>query len=639
MNTPASSPTHDGAATPRGGARHLLLLTLGAMGVVYGDIGTSPLYAMRECFFGAHSVPPSENNIMGVLSLLFWTLTIIVSFKYILIVLRADNRGEGGGMAQLALITKLYPRNTDLHRHPFILMGIFGAALVYGDGAITPAISVLSAVEGLTIATPVFQPLVMPLSLAILVALFLVQKHGTGRIGRVFGPIILVWFLTIAILGVRSILNEPRVLWSLHPAYGFEFLRSEGAHAFLSLGSVFLAVTGAEALYADMGHFGRSPIRLGWLAVAFPSLVLNYLGQGALLLNDPTAARNPFYLLAPEGGLYPLVFLATCATIIASQALISGAFSITRQAVQLGYLPRLQMLHTSSEEIGQIYVPLVNWMLLGAVIWLVLTFHNADQLANAYGVAVAATMIVTTILTMYVARNVWKWPLLPVLLLLTFLLGIDLAFFTSNITKIPAGGWFPLVLGAVIFLIMTTWHRGRVLLAERLRSILTPTDHFIEQIASFEPHRLPGTAVFMARSLNAVPSALFHNVRHNRVLHERVLLLTVDTEDIPHVPTEDQIAVEPLGQGFYRVMVHYGFMDTPNILDALSRLTPHGIDVDLNELTFYLSRETIVATPLPGMAMWRERLFAFMSRNAERAATFFRIPSKQVMEIGQQIDL
>lgn len=639
MNAPLSSPTHDGATAPRGGARHLLLLTLGAMGVVYGDIGTSPLYAVRECFFGAHSVPPTESNIMGVLSLLFWTLTIIVSFKYILFVLRADNRGEGGGMAQLALITKLYPRNADLHRHPFILMGIFGAALVYGDGAITPAISVLSAVEGLTVATPVFQPLVMPLSLAILTVLFCVQKKGTGQIGRVFGPVILLWFVAIAMLGLRGIWAKPEVLWALHPGYGLRFLLSEGAHSFITLGSVFLAVTGAEALYADMGHFGRAPIRLGWLAVAFPSLVLNYLGQGALLLADPSAARNPFYLLAPEGWLYPLVFLATCATIIASQALISGAFSITSQAVQLGYLPRLQMLHTSSEEIGQIYVPLVNWMLLGAVIWLVLTFHNADQLANAYGVAVAATMVVTTILTMYVARHVWRWPLLPVLILLTLLLGIDLAFFASNITKIASGGWFPLALGAGIFLIMTTWHRGRVLLAERLRSILTPTDQFIEQVTSYKPHRLPGTAVFMARSLNAVPSALFHNVRHNRVLHERILLVTIDTEDIPHVPHEDQIAVEPLGQGFYRVMVHYGFMDNPNILEALSRLTPHGIDLELSELTFYLSRETIVATPLPGMAMWRERLFAFMSRNAERAATFFRIPSKQVMEIGQQIDL
>ena len=621
------------------GRRYLAALTLGALGVVYGDIGTSPLYAMRECFYGAHGIAPTREHIFGVLSLIFWALVSIVSLKYLLFVMRADNRGEGGEMALLALISKHRPQDMVGRRRVFILMGIFGAALIYGDGVITPAISVLSAVEGLKVATPVFEPFIIPITIALLACIFFLQRSGTGRIGSVFGPVILLWFLTLGALGIHGITLAPEVFGALSPGYALGFLREQGLGSLVTLSSVFLVLTGAEALYADMGHFGRTPIRIGWFLIVLPGLMLNYLGQGALLLTRPEAARNPFYLLAPEPLLYPLVALATCATIIASQALISGAFSITGQAIQLGYLPRLTTRHTSSREIGQTYVPLVNWLLFAAVIWLVLTFQSSDRLASAYGIAVSTTMIITSILILYIARTIWKWNRLAIGALLVTLLAVDLTFFVANFSKLLHGGWFPLLVGVIMFTLMSTWKRGRSILSDRLRSASMTPEKFVKNIAAGIPTRLPGTAIFMAKSPEVIPSALFHNIRHNHVLHERVILLTIETEEIPTVPPDARVELDPLGHGFYSVVVHYGFMERPDIPAALDALAVHGLDLPVYSTTFYLSRETLIATGLPGMALWRERLFAFMSRNAQRAATWFRIPSTQVVEIGIQVEL
>jgi KUP system potassium uptake protein len=620
-------------------AGHIAALTLGALGVVFGDIGTSPLYALRECFHGPHAAELSPTTLYGVLSLMFWALIAVVSLKYILFVMRADNKGEGGEMALLALINKHRPQDIHSSRRIFIFLGIFGAALIYGDGMITPAISVVSAVEGLKIATPIFEPYVVPITLVILTILFAFQKYGTAKIGAVFGPIICVWFVTLGVLGIGGIALHPEILYSLSPTYAFEYFHTLGWRGFAILGGVFLVLTGAEALYADMGHFGRLPIRIGWFGLVFPSLMLNYLGQGALILHDQTALENPFYKLAPDWFLLPLVALATLATIVASQALISGAFSITRQAVQLGFLPRLEIRHTSSEEIGQIYIPLVNWVLFAAVVWLVLTFQTSTRLADAYGVAVSTTMIVTTILTIYIAATVWRWNRYVIGLLLVTLLVIDIAFFAANFSKFFRGGWFPLTVGIVVFVIMSTWKRGRALLSRRLQERLPAPDKFLKEALKSNPRRLPGTAIFMARSPNSTPSALFHNFQHNQVLHQRVIILTVNTEEIPHVPAEGRIELDPLGNSFFAVTLHYGFMDTPNIPEALRGLVVHGIELLPVSTTYYLSRETLIATPLPGMALWREILFVFMSRNAQRAATYYRIPSQQVVEIGVQVEL
>ena len=616
-----------------------LLLALGALGVVFGDIGTSPLYALRECFHGSHAMTPTRESILGVLSLIFWSLIVVVSLKYLLFVMRADNRGEGGEIALLALITKHRSRDTARSRRILILMGIFGAALIYGDGVITPAISVLSAIEGLKVATPVFEPFVLPITITILTALFCLQQFGIGRISSVFGPIIFLWFLTLGVLGLRGILGAPEVLAALNPLYAAAFLTEHGTGSLLTLGSVFLVVTGAEALYADMGLFGRSPIRFAWFSFVLPALVLNYFGQGALLLVQPEAAANPFYLLAPDYLLYPLVALATVAAIIASQALISGAFGLTRQAIQLGYLPRLEIRHTSRDEIAQTYVPLVNWSLYLAVVWLVLTFPSSDALAWAYGVAMSITMIITTTLTAWIAGAVWGWPRFVVWGLFAALIIVDLTFFVANFSKIIFGGWFPLLVATLVFILMTTWKKGRALLADRLRLVSMTPERFVRQIATALPSRLPGTAVFMAKTRNVVPSALFHNIRHNHVLHERVLLLTIEIEEVPTVGAADRAEVESLGNGFFNVVLRYGFMDEPDLPEALRALAPYGLELPLYSTTFYLSRETLIATDLPGMALWREQLFAFMSRNAQRAATWFRIPSTQVVEIGVQVEL
>lgn len=616
---------------------HNFTLALGALGVVFGDIGTSPLYAVRECFYGSHGIAPTPDNVLGVLSLIFWTLTIIVSIKYLLFVLRADVKGEGGVMALLAIISKHHSKEDPARYRLYIYLGLFGAALIYGDGVLTPAISVLSAVEGLQIATPLFESFVVPITLLILTVLFLLQRHGTGRIGAVFGPVILIWFLVLSILGIYGIVQAPRVLEALNPVLAISFFKDGGFHGFMILGAVFLVATGAEALYADMGHFGRGPIRIAWFSVAFPALVLNYFGQAALLLNDPSAARNPFYLLAPSYFLYPLVALSTCATIIASQALISGAFSLTHQAVQLGFLPRLTIKHTSSNEIGQIYVPLVNWALFFSVVYIVFTFQSSDKLAGAYGVAVSTTMIITSILILYIARNVWRWRLSFVLILFVILITVDFAFFAVNISKIGHGGWLPLLMGGVVYTIMSTWRRGREILANRLQAMTLSSEKFIEQLNLKIKHRTPGCAIFMARTPNSIPSALFHNAKHNHVIHERVFIVTVLTKETPHVDPAESLEVLALGENMYSVYINSGFMDSPNVPDILKRLADHGIEPPSAATTYFLSRETVIATPLPGMAQWREHFFAFMSRNAQRAAAYFKIPSDQVIEVGVQV--
>lgn len=617
---------------------YFFITSLTALGVVFGDIGTSPLYTIRECFHGSHGIPLSEGNILGVLSLIFWALLLVVSLKYLTVVLRADNRGEGGVLALMALANP-GRKMAKLSQRGAIAIGLFGAALLYGDGIITPAISVLSAVEGLKVATWLFEPYIVPISLTILVGLFWLQRYGTSAIGIAFGPIIFVWFSVLGLLGFVSIIKSPEVLAAMNPVHAVNYFLENGLHGFPILSSVFLALTGAEALYADMGHFGRKPIKFAWITVALPGLLLNYFGQGALLLRDKDAIQNPFYLLAPDWALLPMVGLATLAAVVASQAMISGAFSLTRQAVQLGYLPRLVIRHTSSDEIGQIYVPTVNWIMLAATIWLVTTFQSSSNLASAYGIAVSLTMVITTILAFIVARNFWKmsaWTAVP---LFGFFLILDLAFFSANFLKVFHGGYVPLVIGAFIFILMTTWKKGRDLLADRLRQVLMTPERFIKQIVPTFPHRLPGTAIFMARNANLIPAALFHNVKHNQVLHETVVLLSVRTEEIPHVPLPGRVEVEELDSGFWSVVIHYGFMDTPNVPEALKLCQPSGLKLDSRTTTYFLSRETLIATAIPGMSIWRENLFGFMNRNAERAANFFKIPSNQLVEIGIQIDL
>lgn len=616
--------------------RYLFTLTLGALGVVYGDIGTSPLYAMRQCFHGIHAVQATPENIVGVLSLILYSLILIISVKYITFVMRADNHGEGGILALMALV----PHSRSSARTGLLTgLGLFGAALLYGDGMITPAISVLGAVEGLSIATPFFEPYIIPITVAILVLLFIIQYRGTGGVGALFGPIMIVWFVTIAALGVRWIGSETRVLGAINPAHAWRFFIDNGYRGFLVLGSVFLVVTGGEALYADMGHFGRKPIRLAWAALVLPALLLNYFGQGALMLHDPLHAEHPFFLLAPGWLLYPLVVLATAAAVIASQALISGAFSLTRQAVQLGYSPRVDIDYTSAEEKGQIYVPQVNWGLMLSTIGLVIGFRSSSNLAAAYGIAVTMTMVITTVLLYFVARKVWRWRLLPSLILTTFFLIIDVAFFGANVLKIVQGGWFPLVVGTVIFTLMTTWKRGRALVAARLSSRAYPFEKFMEHIERDPPIRVPGTAVFMTGTSGGTPPALLHNLAHNKVLHEQIVLCTVTTADVPFVGKEEQVKVQDLGRRFYRVTLTYGFAQQPNVPDAMRQATEQGLEVDENETTYFLGRETILVTRAPGMALWRERLFVLMSRNAVRATAFFRIPPERVVELGMQLEI
>ena len=611
-------------------------LALAALGIVYGDIGTSPLYALKEVFAGGHPVPVNPANILGILSLVVWSLVIVVSIKYVVFIMRADNRGEGGIMALMALALR---KSEGRARAAIMLAGIVGAALFYGDGVITPAISVLSAVEGLEVATPALKAYVIPVTIGVLIALFIFQRKGTAGIGALFGPVMLIWFGSLAALGIANIVVEPGVIKSLNPAYGMAFLATNPWLGFLALGGVVLALTGAEALYADMGHFGRKPVQLAWFSLVLPALVLNYFGQGALLLHDPAAAQNPFYLMAPNWALYPMVALATAATVIASQAVISGAYSITQQAIQLGYSPRMEVQHTSEREIGQIYLPGINWALMFAVIALVLGFRSSTNLGAAYGIAVTGTMVITTILAFIVVRHVWGWGWIRSGLLISFFLAIDLAFFAANAIKIEDGGWFPLVFGLGVFILMSTWKRGRQLLAARMESEAIAIEPFIQSLDSGSVTRVPRTAVFLSGNPDAVPHALLHNLKHNMVLHERIVIVTVLVEDVPHVPDIDWVEVQSLPNNFYRVIVRYGFKDDPDIPKALELCERYGLSFDMMTTSYFLGRETLIPRPGSEMAMWREKLFIAMFRNAGSAASFFRIPPNRVVEVGTQVVL
>jgi KUP system potassium uptake protein len=611
-------------------------LTIAAIGVVFGDIGTSPLYALKEIFSGHHPIPITPENILGVLSLVFWAIMILVTLKYVLIIMRADNRGEGGSLSLLSLVTEKArsPRLT----WAISLLGIFAAALFYGDSMITPAISVLSAVEGLEVITPDLKPYVIPITLLILSGLFFIQKHGTGAVGLLFGPVMVCWFLILGILGAVEILHYPSVLAALSPHYAIGFVGAQPSLAFLALGSVVLAVTGGEALYTDMGHFGRPPIRLAWFGFVMPALVLNYFGQGALLLNEPEAIENPFFHLGPSWALIPMVALATLATVIASQAVISGAFSVARQAVQMGLLPRMQIVHTSGREEGQIYVPFTNWTLYLAVVALVVGFQNSSNLAAAYGIAVTTTMLIDTILVAFVMVLLWHWNLMLVALVAGSLLAVDIAFFSANIIKIPEGGWFPVAMALVSFTVLTTWRRGRRLLLEEMARQTFPLADFIGTIG--DVHRVHGTAIFMTSAKEGVPSALLHNLKHNQVLHDRVVLMTVQTANTPFVNDLDRLYLRRLDEGFVRIIIRYGFMEDPDIPAALEQCARFGETFDMMETTFYVSREVVIPR-IPGrdIAPWRARLFALMSKNATSATDFFKIPTNRVVELGTQLVL
>jgi KUP system potassium uptake protein len=626
------------AASPSVHKEGRVALSIAAIGVVFGDIGTSPLYTMKEVFHGAHAIAPNHDNVLGALSLVLWALLIVVSLKYVVFIMRADNRGEGGIMALLALTLK-NASSDSRSRWLLTVMGLFGAALFYGDGVITPAISVLSAVEGLEIATPALKPYVIPATLAVLVGLFMFQRKGTASVGALFGPVMIVWFTSLALLGAVNILAEPAVLQAVNPLYGLHFFLENRWHAFIALGAVVLAVTGGEALYADMGHFGRMPIRTAWFAFVLPALLLNYFGQGALLIHNPEAAQNPFYLMAPSWALYPMVALSTLATVIASQAVISGAFSVTRQAMQLGYCPRLDIQHTSEKAIGQVYLPAVNWTLLAAIIFLVLGFRSSSNLAAAYGIAVTGTMAIDTILAVVVAYHLWGWGRVRAALIAASFLVIDLSFFSANALKIPQGGWFPLAVGLAVFTLLSTWKRGRELMFERMREGAIALQPFLAGIAAHPPTRVEGTAVFLTAHIDGVPHALLHNLIHNKVLHERVMLLTVITEDVPHVPDIDHVEVQPMGNNFYRIIMRYGFKDEPDIPNTLEQCKEYGLEFNMMETSFFLSRETLIPTVAPGMALWREKLFVSMARNAGSATAYFKIPTNRVVELGTQIEL
>lgn len=618
--------------------RYKYLMALSALGVVYGDIGTSPLYALKESFHHGHNIGITHDNIFGILSLIFWSLIIVISLKYLRYVLKADNKGEGGILALTALVT---PR-TDKHatkRKNLIRLGLFGTALLYGDGMITPSISVLSAVEGLELITPVFSPYIIPITIAILIGLFSVQKYGTDAVGKIFGPLTLFWFLTLGGLGIYNIVKEPSVLMAMNPYYAFRFFAENQWNGFLVLGSVFLVVTGGEALYSDLGHFGRQPIQRAWFGVVLPCLVLNYFGQGALLTHNPLAAKNPFFLMAPSWMLTPLVILATLSTVIASQALITGVFSITMQAVQLGYIPRVLIEHTSEKEFGQIYVKSMNRMLMVACILLVFFFKTSSNLAAAYGIAVTTTMGVTTILFYLVARQKWRWSRWKAGLICGFFLIIDLSFWGANLLKVVDGGWVPLAVGVFIFVMMTTWKKGRKLLAQRIRDEVIPLSLFLDKIDTQKPYRNPGIAIYMASGLKDTPYALIQSYEHYKSIHEHLIFLSVVTEEIPQVPQSRRVEVNSIGHGCYTVYVHYGYMERPNIPKELDGLQIGNILLNPNEATYFIGKERLFATEKPGMAIWREKLFAFQTANAQDATTFFQLPRKRVMEVGVQVEL
>lgn len=616
----------------------LVGLTLAAVGIVYGDIGTSPLYTLKTVFDPAHGLAVTHNNLLGIVSLIFWGLTLIVSLKYVTLVLRADNRGEGGIMALMALVLSSVSKSSRWHV-PLMVIGVFGATLFYGDSVITPAISVLSAIEGLEVATPAFSPYVVWLTIAVLVALYSVQSHGTAGIGRFFAPIMLIWFVALACMGVINIIKSPAILAAVNPLHAVAFLLDNGRIAFLSLGAVVLALTGAEALYADMGHFGKKPIRMAWFLIAFPALALNYLGQGGLLLAHPEAISNPFYQQLGAWSVYPLVILSTMATVIASQATISGTFSMTKQAIALGFLPRMRVRHTSESEIGQIYIPAVNWLQLAVVLLAVVGFGSSEKLAAAYGIAVTATMLSTTILTFFVIRYRWKMNLLLCWAATGFFLFIDVNLFAASSLKLFHGGWFPLLLGAVLFIIMLTWKRGRQLVFQNLEKHAIPLNEFLSSLFIAPPLRVPGTAIFLRGETDGVPHALLHNLLHNKVLHERVIFLTVFMHEEPWVLPSERVRVVDLGHQCYQVNVHYGFKDEPDIPAALAQCAEQGLDFEMMETSFFIARQTIISTPGAGMMPWREHLFVTMSRNARTAADYYQIPSNRVIELGTQVEI
>jgi len=615
----------------------VLKLAVGAIGVVFGDIGTSPLYAFRETFAGHHELALDTMHIMGVISLMFWSMMIVVTLKYVTIIMRADNKGEGGSLALLALVSGR--TKTQRFSRGIVVLGVFATALFYGDSMITPAVSVLSAVEGLAVAAPAFAGLVLPIAVGILIFLFAIQRHGTNKVGMFFGPIMLTYFATITVLGAISFLQTPQVLWALSPHYAFEFFALDPLRAFLALGSVVLAVTGAEALYADMGHFGRKPIRLSWLWFVLPALMANYMGQGALLMREGSPAlTNPFFLLAPDALQLPLVILATAAAVIASQAVISGAFSVTHQAVQLGFVPRLRIEHTSAATVGQIYIPIVNYVLMIAVILLVLFFRTSSNLTSAYGIAVTGAMSIDTCLLAVVLFRLWNWPRWRAVPLLALFFVVDGAYLAANLTKVPDGGWVPLLIGLVIFVLLTTWSKGRKLMMARMREAAMPIKIFINSAAG-SATRVSGTAVFMTSTPDGVPPALLHNLKHNRVLHERVILLTVKIVDAPYHPDAERFVHEELGQGFHRLILKYGFMEEADVPGCLKLFHGCGADFRMMDTSFFLSRQTLLASDRPGMMLWRERLFAWMLRNAESAMEFFRLPTNRVVELGSQVEI
>ena len=634
--TPPPPHRHHADVHPVG--RRLAVLTLGALGVVYGDIGTSPLYALRECFSELYGLAPTPANVYGVLSLIIWAILLVVAVKYIGFIMRADNRGEGGILALMALVLQREHLGGQRRRALLVALGLFGAALLYGDGIITPPVSVLGAMEGLIVAAPAFERFVVPVTFAILLVLFLSQKWGTAGLGAVFGPVVLLWFTTIGVLGVREIARAPEVLLALNPWYGVQFFLTHSARAFLVLGSVVLAITGAEALYADMGHFGRRPIRLAFFAFVLPALLLNYFGQGALLLRVPEAAENPFYMLAPRWFLYPLIGIATAAAVVASQALISGAFSLTQQAVQLGYVPRVTIVHTSKREAGQIYIPEVNRALMVGCLALVVGFRGAGALAAAYGIAVTGTMLITTVLFAVVARGRWGWPAWRVAALTAAFLAVDAAFFAANAVKIAAGGWVPLALAAVLFTVMITWKRGRAVLSDILRQGALPMELLLEDVERRRPPRVPGTAVFMTSGTDGAPVVLMHHLKHNKVLHEEVVLLSVQSAEVPDVDDAERVRVTALGQGFYRVIATFGFMETPDVPEVLARARAAGVRAVPGETSYILGRERLIPTGTSRMARWRKKLFVVMSRNARSATEFFGLPPSRVVELGAQIE-
>lgn len=641
--TPSATPRSTHRIHPEGRPRgkRLAVLSLTALGVVYGDIGTSPLYALRECFKPEYGLAPTQGNVQGVLSLIVWSLIIVVSVKYIVFIMRADNRGEGGILALLALLLQRTHRAADSRiRAVLISLGLFGAALLYGDGIITPAISVLSAVEGLNVAAPGLNRWVVPLTCLILFGLFTVQRFGTARVGATFGPVMLLWFLAIGALGFAELVKNPSVLAALNPIHALGFFFEHSLRAFFVLGAVVLAATGAEALYADMGHFGKRPIRLAWFCLALPCLLLNYFGQGALLLRDssPAAKDSPFYMLAPASLALPLVVLATAAAIIASQALISGAFSLTQQSVQLGYTPRVQIIHTSRREMGQIFVPEINWMLMVGCLLLVAAFKSSTALGAAYGIAVTGTMVITTILFAVVARSHWNWPRWAVWAFAIGFLAVDLAFLAANVVKIEHGGWVPLALAVVVFTLMATWKRGREILGEMLRRASLPLNLFLEDVERRKPPRVPGTAVFMTSSAEGVPVVLLHHLKHNKVLHEQVVLMSVKSEEVPEVPDAERVQLESIGHGFWRLTAHYGFMESPDVGEILEAASAAGLHARPSETSFYLGRERLIPTGRSGMRKWRKKIFSLMSRNARSATEFFNIPPNRVIELGTQLE-